>query len=200
MPTESFWSIRTQTLPEWVELAFHLPYVSLNPLSATFPEDMQPMLPVDLNERLTEMIGQGEHTREHAIDVMLELQQHFGFVSDEAIREASRLLGMTPLELEELATFYDFLYREPVGRYVIRVCDSTICWMEGEESLLDHLRRRLSVDIGGTTGDGLFTLLPVCCIGYCDRGPAMLINGKVYGTLTRDKVDHILDELRNGAD
>jgi NADH-quinone oxidoreductase subunit E len=154
------------------------------------------MLPNDLTEKLTGMIGHGEHPREHAIDVMLELQQHFDYLSDEALVEASRLLGMTPLELEELATFYDFLYREPVGRYVIRVCDSTICWMEEQGSLVDHIQRRLNVDMGGTTADGLFTLLPVCCIGYCDRGPAMLVNRKVYGHLTPDRVDHILDHLR----
>lgn len=158
------------------------------------------MLPDDLRNKLAELVGHAEHAREHAVDVMLELQRQFGYVSDEAVREASRLLGMTPLELEELATFYDFLYREPVGRYVIRVCDSTICWMDGEEALVDHIRRRLDVEVGGTTADGLFTLLPVCCIGYCDRSPAMLINGKVYGTLTREKVDQILDRLRNGAD
>jgi NADH-quinone oxidoreductase subunit E len=153
------------------------------------------MLPDDLTEKLAGMISHGEHPREHAVDVMLELQQHFGYVSDEAMLEASSLLGMTPLELEELATFYDFLYREPVGRYVIRVCDSTICWMEGQGSLVDHIQRRLNVEVGGTTSDGLFTLLPVCCIGYCDRGPAMLVNRNVYGHLTPDKVDHILDHL-----
>jgi len=155
------------------------------------------MLPSDLTEKLTRMIGRGERPREHAIDVMLELQQHFGYLSDEAMLEASRLLGLTPLELDELATFYDFLYREPVGRYVIRVCDSTICWMEQQASLMDHIQRRLNVEVGGTTSDGLFTLLPVCCIGYCDRGPAMLVNRQVYGHLTPQRVDYILDRLRD---
>lgn len=155
------------------------------------------MLPHDLYEKLTDMIGDGDDRREHAIDVMLELQSHFGYMSDELMLKASSLLGMKPLELEELATFYDFIYREPVGRYVIRVCDSTICWMEGQGSLVDHIRQRLSVEVGGTTDDGLFTLLPVCCIGYCDRGPAMVINRQVYGHLTPDKVDRILSQLRD---
>ncbi len=158
------------------------------------------MLPNDLTEKLSAMIAHGAHPRESAIDVMLELQKHYGYLSDEAVREASGLLGLTPLELDELATFYDFLYREPVGKHVIRVCDSTICWMEGEEPLVAHIQRRLGIEVGGTTPDGLFTLLPVCCIGYCDRGPAMLISGKVYGHLTPEKVDRILDQLRNGTD
>jgi NADH-quinone oxidoreductase subunit E len=155
------------------------------------------MLPNDLAEKLAGMISHGEHPREHAVDVMLELQQHYGYMSDQAMVEASGLLGLTPLELEELATFYDFIYREPVGKYVIRVCDSTICWMEEEGSLVDHLQRRLNVEVGGTTSDGLFTLLPVCCIGYCDRGPAMLVNRNVHGHLTPQKVDYILDRLRD---
>ncbi len=110
--------------------------------------------------------------------------------------KGAALLGMTPLEVEELATFYDFIYREPVGKYVIHVCDSTICWMEGHESLLAHLCRKLDIPVGGTTADGLFTLLPVCCIGFCDQAPAMLVNGEPYGNLTSESIDRILEALR----
>ena len=112
------------------------------------------------------------------------------------LEEAAALLGMTTLEVEELATFYTFIYREPVGKYVIHVCDSVICWMDGFESIRDYLCRKLAVNLGGTTADGLFTLLPVCCIGYCDRSPAMLINRKVYGPLTPEAIDAILEKLR----
>jgi NADH-quinone oxidoreductase subunit E len=110
--------------------------------------------------------------------------------------EAAELLGMTPLELEELATFYTFTYREPVGRYVIHVCDSLICWMDGYRSVRDYLCERLEIQPGQTTADNRFTLLPVCCIGYCDYAPAMLINRRVYGNLTPQKIDAILKELR----
>jgi NADH-quinone oxidoreductase subunit E len=109
------------------------------------------------------------------------------------------LLGMTPLEMEELATFYTFIFREPVGKYVIHVCDSVICWMDGYESIRDYLSQKLGIKMGETTSDGLFTLLPVCCIGYCDRSPAILINRKVYGPVTREKLDNILEELRTEA-
>jgi NADH-quinone oxidoreductase subunit E len=140
-----------------------------------------------------------EHPRELAVDLLFAFQEQEGYLTDEAMGEAARLLGMTPLELEELATFYNFLYRSPVGRYVIHLCDSAVCWMFGHESLLGHLRARLGIDLGGTTPDGLFTLLPVCCIGYCDRAPAMLVNLKVYGELTPEKIDGILAELRAEA-
>jgi NADH-quinone oxidoreductase subunit E len=130
---------------------------------------------------------------------MLELQDHYGYLSDEALEAASILLGLTPLEVEELATFYTFIYREPVGKYVIHVCDSVVCWMDGYESVQDHLCEKLGIKMGETTPDKMFTLLPVCCIGYCDRSPAILINRKVYGPLTPEKLDTILEELRKEA-
>ena len=157
------------------------------------------MLPQEIRESLAAEIAEVEYTREKAIDVMYVLQSHYGYLSDEAMGEAADLLGLTPLELDELATFYDFIYREPVGKYVIHVCDSAICWMYGHQSLIDHICSRLNIEMGGTSADGLFTLLPVCCIGYCDRAPAMLINRKVYGFLTPEKIDRILDKLSNEA-
>ncbi len=157
------------------------------------------MLPKDLKQTLEEHIAKVDHPRELAVDVMFALQDHFGYLSDEAVEETARMLDMTPLEVEELATFYTFTYREPVGKYVIHVCDSVICWMDGYESLKDYLCQTLGIKVGETTTDGLFTLLPVCCIGYCDQSPAMLINKKVYGNLTAEKIDTILEELRNGT-
>jgi NADH-quinone oxidoreductase subunit E len=153
------------------------------------------MIPEELRNALVRKVAVAESPREQAIDVMFDLQDHYGYMTDEAMEEAAQLLGMTTLELEELATFYDFIYRSPVGKYVIHVCDSAICWMEGHLRVIDHLCQRLRLTIGGTSPDGLFTLLPVCCIGYCDRAPAMMINKKVYGQLSREKIDRILDRL-----
>ena len=158
------------------------------------------MLPNELKESLEEKISHADHPREMVVDVMLALQEHYGFLSDDAVEAAAVLLGMSTLEVEELATFYTFIYREPVGKYVIHVCDSVICWMDGYESILDYLCRKLDIAVGGTSADGLFTLLPVCCIGYCDLSPAMLINRKVYGHLTPQKIDEILEKLKEEAE
>lgn len=157
------------------------------------------MLPEELKASLENKISLAEHPRELVVDVMLALQDHYGYLSDEALEAAAVLLGMTPLEMEELATFYTFIFREPVGKYVIHVCDSIICWMNGYESIRDYLCKKLGIKMGETTSDGLFTLLPVCCIGYCDRAPAILINRKVYGPLTPEKLDNILEKLRTEA-
>jgi NADH-quinone oxidoreductase subunit E len=154
------------------------------------------MLPIETKTAISRRIEESDDPREAAVDVMYLLQRHYGYLTDEAVREGAALLGMTPLEVEELATFYDFIYREPVGKYVIRVCDSTICWMDGHESVLAHLTRKLDIPVGGTTADGLFTLLPVCCIGFCDQAPAMLVNGEPYGNLTSESIDRILETLR----
>ncbi len=154
------------------------------------------MIPKELEESLVEKIAHADHPRELVVDVMLAIQGHYGYLSDEALDEAAVLLGMSQLEIEEVATFYTFIYREPVGKYVIHVCDSVICWMGGYESIKDYLCKKLAIKPGETTADGLFTLLPVCCIGYCDQSPAMLINRKVYGTLTPEKIDVILEKLK----
>jgi NADH-quinone oxidoreductase subunit E len=157
------------------------------------------MLPNELKESLEKQIVHADHPRELVVDVMLVLQEHYGYLNDEAVQDVAVLLGMSPLEVEELATFYTFIYREPVGKYVIHVCDSVICWMDGYDSLKDYICKKLAIQMGGTSADGLFTLLPVCCIGYCDLSPAMLINRKVYGRLTPQKIDGILEKLKSEA-
>lgn len=154
----------------------------------------------ELKKELRTQIATHDHPPEMAVDVMSALQTHYGYLSDAVLDEAADLLGMTALELDELATFYTFLYREPVGRYVIHVCDSLVCWMEAGEDLAAHLQKTLGIEMGATTADGLFTLLPVCCIGYCDRAPAILINKKVYGPLTLADLDALLDQLRSKAE
>jgi len=154
------------------------------------------MLPEDLEADLREKIAGAEHPREMAVDVMVALQNHYGYLSGEALEEGAALLGLTPLELEEVATFYDFIYRQPVGKYVIHICDGIVCWMNGYQALFDHLCQRLGIRVGETTSDGMFTILPTACIGYCDLSPAVLINRRPYGPLTPGKIDSLLEELR----
>ena len=158
------------------------------------------MVSKELQADLQIKIAEAEHPREMAIDVMVALQTHYGYLSDEALRQGAALLRMTPVELEELATFYEFIFREPVGKYVIHVCDGIVCWMNGHQSVLDYLSTKLGIRPGETTPDGLFTLLPVCCIGYCDRSPAMLVNRIAYGPLTPEKIDDILRRLKERAE
>ena len=154
------------------------------------------MIPEELRQRLQAQIDQAEDPREQAVNVMFEIQRHYGYLTDEGLMEAAAMVGATPLELEELATFYDFIYREPVGRFVLHVCDGVVCWMFHEGSLFDYLCKKLGICPGEVSPDGIFTVLPTACIGYCDHAPAMLINGQFYGPLTPEKIDEILEKLR----
>jgi NADH-quinone oxidoreductase subunit E len=153
------------------------------------------MLPDDVRLSLEKMIAAADRPQEAAVAVVFVLQDRFGYMSDELMEETAGLLQMTPLELEEIATFYEFIYRRPVGKYVIHVCDGVVCWIQEYQTVLDYLREKLGIAIGETTADQRFTLLPTCCLGYCDRAPAMMINRKVYGELTPEKLDRILEDL-----
>lgn len=160
------------------------------------------MLPRPLLESLEARVREADHPREAAVDVMYLIQRECGYLSDDGVELAAGLLGMSPLALEEIATFYDFIYREPVGKLVIHACDGVVCWMshpgwaDRRESVIGYLCRSLGVGVGETTSDGLFTVLPSACLGLCDAAPAMLINGRPYGSLTPESIDRILDELR----
>jgi NADH-quinone oxidoreductase subunit E len=121
------------------------------------------------------------------------VQKRRGWVSDESLGAVAELLEMDPAELESVATFYNLIYRRPVGRHVILLCDSVSCWILGSETLGAHLAKRLGVGFGETTADGRFTLLPVCCLGACDHAPAMMIDEDLHGDLDAEKIDEILE-------
>jgi len=126
------------------------------------------------------------------IDALTIVQRHRGWISDETLNDVATFLGITPAELDSVATFYNLIYRKPVGRHVILLCDSVSCWVMGYESVLDYLKKRLGVGFGETTGDGRFTLLPHVCLGACDRAPAMMIDDDLHVLLDPEKIDHIL--------
>jgi NADH-quinone oxidoreductase subunit E len=120
------------------------------------------------------------------------VQREHGWVSDEHLREVAQILGMTPDELDGVATFYSLIYREPVGHHVILICDSVTCWIMGYDALLEGLKSRLGIDLGGTTNDHRFTLLPVACLGACDHAPAMMIDETLYTDVRVEQLDEIL--------
>ena len=130
------------------------------------------------------------------IDALKIVQRHRGWVSDEAVEEIAAELDLSVDEVDSVATFYTRIYRRPVGRNIILVCDSVSCMVMGYESLYKHISDKLSVTFGETTEDGRFTLLPVSCLGDCDHAPALMINEELYNNLTVDKIDEILLKYR----
>lgn len=137
-----------------------------------------------------------EHKEAASVEALKIVQRRRRWVSDESIRDIAPLLGMTPAELDAVATFYAFIYRKPVGRHVIQICDSMVCWATGYKSLYGLLENRLGVGFGGTTQDHRFTLLPASCLGACDRAPAMLVDEDLYGPVTPEQLDGILERYK----
>ncbi len=131
-----------------------------------------------------------------AVDAMKIVQRHRGWVSNEALQELGELLQMTKSELDSVATFYNLVFRKPVGRHVIMICNSVSCWVMGYPGLRQHLTQRLGIDLGQTTADGRFTLLPIVCLGDCDHAPTMMVDSQLYRELTPEKIDGILEEYR----
>ncbi len=131
-----------------------------------------------------------------SVEALQALQRQRGWISDEAIRDIAPFVGMSPEELDGVATFYSFIFRRPVGRHVIFLCDSVSCYIMGHENILELLRQRLGVGVGETTPDSRFTLLPVSCVGMCDHAPAMMIDEDLYGDLDGTKIDEILGKYK----
>jgi NADH-quinone oxidoreductase subunit E len=134
--------------------------------------------------------------RAACVEALKVVQQHRSWVSDESLRDVAAFLGMTPDELDGVATFYNLIFRKPVGRHVILVCNSVSCWLTGYDRVRGRLEERLGIRFGQTTRDGRFTLLPIVCLGACDRAPVMMIDQDTHGNLTPDEVETILEQYR----
>ena len=154
------------------------------------------MIPETFRQELQARIATAITPREAAVDVMKALQVHYGWLTDEAVNEAAVLIGISPLQVEELATFYEMIYRRPVGKQVIHCCDSISCWAMGGDTLLQQIGSLLGIAAGETTSDGLFTLLPCCCLGNCGQAPSMMIGNRLYGQVTMEQAQEILQHER----
>lgn len=130
------------------------------------------------------------------IDALKIVQHHRGWISDEAVADVASELGLSHDEVDGIATFYTRLYRKPVGRNVILVCDSISCMIMGYETIYRQLSEKLKIRFGETTADGRFTILPISCLGDCDHAPAMMINDDHYNNLDTEKIDEILNRYK----
>jgi NADH-quinone oxidoreductase subunit E len=152
------------------------------------------MLSPEEKKEIDEELSHSPTKRTACVEALKIVQRHRdGWVNDEALREVAVYLDMTVAELDNVATFYNLIYREPVGRHIILICDSVSCWITGYETILDHLSKKLGITLGETTDDKKFTLLPIPCLGICDHAPAMIIDTDTHVDLTPEKVNEILD-------
>ena len=141
-------------------------------------------------------MGRYPTARAAAPEALRIVQRLRGWVSTDAVRDVAQFLGLAAEEVEGVATFYNLIFRRPVGRHVILVCDSVSCWIMGYEDLKKRLEERLGIGLGQTTRDGRFTLLPTACLGACHRAPAMMVDGEMHESVSPDGLDAILERYR----
>src|SRR5450759_1558896 len=130
------------------------------------------------------------------IDALKIIQHHRGWVSDESVKDIAEFLDISNEDVDGIATFYSRIYRKPVGRNVILLCDNVNCMIMGYQSLFEYISRKLGINFGGTTPDGRFTLLPISCLGDCDNAPVLMINTDHYNRLTIEKIDELLESYK----
>jgi len=127
------------------------------------------------------------------IEGLKVIQQHHRWVSDQAVRELAEILDMSPAAIDSVATYYSLIFRRPVGRNVVFLCDSVSCWIMGYDQIAACVKKQLAIGYGETTTDDRYTLLTIPCLGTCDHAPAMIINEDLHRDLTTENVTSILN-------
>ncbi len=130
------------------------------------------------------------------IDALKVVQKHRGWVSDESVKDVAEILNMSEEEVDGVATFYTRIYRKPVGRNVILLCDGISCMIMGYDSIYERISKKLGIRYGETTADDRFTLLPVTCLGDCDHAPTLMINDDHYNGIKTENIDELLENYK----
>ena len=145
-----------------------------------------------------EPILKGRNSQPHQlIEVLQDVQESYGYIPEEAMREISKALGVHLIEVYRVASFYKAFKLKPSGKYVLTICNGTACHVSDAEMIIETIEDELSIEVGGTTEDGLFTLTIVACIGCCSLSPVIMINDKTHGRLTPASVRKLLRSYRH---
>jgi NADH-quinone oxidoreductase subunit E len=159
-------------------------------------EEIQTMLTPEERQEINAEFARYPTRQAVCIEALKVVQRHRGWVSDEALKDIGDALDMTPEELDAVATFYNLVFRRPVGRHVALICDSVSCWIMGYEKLRQGLTSRLNVSLGETTADNRFTVLPIVCLGVCDHAPALMIDDDLYRDVEPRQLDELLEKYK----
>lgn len=151
------------------------------------------LLHVDDCVSIEEEMRHYDDPRAASIGALKIVQKRHGWVPDDAIPVIGHFLGIPATDVEGVATFYNLIFRRPVGRYVIKVCDSVACFLTGYEQIRDEVCKQLGIGFGETTADGRFTLLPICCLGACDKGPVLMVNDETHFDVSPQGIAGLLE-------
>ena len=133
--------------------------------------------------------------KDNLIQMLNEIQDHYGYVPMDVQEKLSEFLKMPMAEIYGVVTFYSRFSLEPKGKYNISVCLGTACYVKGAQKIMDRLQERLKIGEGQTTEDGKYSIEAQRCVGACGLAPVFTVNGKVYGKATVKMLDQVLDEL-----
>jgi len=149
-------------------------------------------------ERARATIALYPQPRSAMIPLLHLAQEQDGWVTGEAMEHIAELLDLTPAEVLGTASFYDMLFREPIGRHLIAICTNIACLLNGGYELLEHAEERLGIKAGATTPDGRFTIEEVECVALCGQAPCLAVNWRFFGNVTDEAFDRLVDELTAG--
>ncbi len=152
------------------------------------------MLTTEEQKEINEHIKDYPDKKSACLEALKVVQEKRRWISDESLKDIASYLEMTIDDLDGVATFYKLIFRKPVGKHVILICDSVSCYIMSYEKILAYLNKKLGIKFGETTSDGKFTLLPISCLGTCDHAPALMIDNDLYRDLTTDLLDPILEK------
>lgn len=144
---------------------------------------------------LKNLFSEYKPIKDNLIQMLNEIQEHYGYVPMETQKELSEFLSIPMAEIYGVVTFYSRFSLKPKGKYNVSVCLGTACFVKGSQKIMDRLQERLKIEPGETTEDGLFSIEETRCVGACGLAPVFTVNGEVYGKATVQKLDQVLDEL-----
>lgn len=150
------------------------------------------VIPEEAKQEIEKLFEHLPHKQAACIDALKIVQKYNRWVSNEALEELAPILDMSAHQIDGIATFYNIIFRRPVGRHVIYLCNSVSCYIMGYEAIHAALKEKLQIGLGMTTKDDRFTFLPIPCLGTCDHAPAMIIDEDLYRDLKPEQLDEIL--------
>lgn len=156
---------------------------------------MSPALTDQARKKIEEVVASYPSKEAALLPILHIVQREVGFISPKEEELVAQLLGIKPIKVKEVVTFYTMFNQKEVGKYHIQICSNLSCSLMGTEDLIDYLQQKLGIRVGETTSDKKFTLTTVQCLGACELAPCMMINLDYHGYLDKDKIDDILDNL-----
>ena len=150
-----------------------------------------------LLDKINDIISKHETKQSALIPVLREVQNNYEWLSADSMEEVAGILDLPPSGVQNVATFYTMFFTKPAGKHIVWICRTLSCALRGAEHIEHHLCKKLNLNTGDTTEDGAITLMEAECLASCGTAPVMLVDDTLHENLTREKVDSIIENLKN---